>query len=162
MGPRKVGAHFCQNPKIAGKESFAWLKFVGFDKLMRKLNMQPNTLHPSVRCGVEMAVLAALAESLSLSLSNLLMGRSLQKSKNKETTERAKGGVKICALIESDGTPEEVADIAAAYVKQGFCTLKLKVSVDHQAGSSYISQNQPPVISSCFLSACRMATVNIH
>jgi isochorismate synthase/2-succinyl-5-enolpyruvyl-6-hydroxy-3-cyclohexene-1-carboxylate synthase/2-succinyl-6-hydroxy-2,4-cyclohexadiene-1-carboxylate synthase/O-succinylbenzoate synthase len=124
--------------------------------------MQPNTLHPSVRCGVEMAVLAALAESLSLSLSNLLMGRSLQKSKNKETTERAKGGVKICALIESDGTPEEVADIAAAYVKQGFCTLKLKVSVDHQAGSSYISQNQPPVISSCFLTACRMAALNIH
>jgi isochorismate synthase/2-succinyl-5-enolpyruvyl-6-hydroxy-3-cyclohexene-1-carboxylate synthase/2-succinyl-6-hydroxy-2,4-cyclohexadiene-1-carboxylate synthase/O-succinylbenzoate synthase len=93
-----------------------------------KLGVQPNTLHPSVRCGVEMAVLAALAESLSLSLSNLLMGRSLQKSKNKETTERAKGGVKICALIESDGTPEEVADIAAAYVKQGFCTLKLKVA----------------------------------
>lgn len=53
MGPRKVGAHFCQNPKIAGKESFAWLKFVGFDKLMRKLESAAKYT-PSkceVRCG---------------------------------------------------------------------------------------------------------------
>lgn len=81
-----------------------------------------------------MAVLEALASSVGCTLSELLIGHGL----NSRSSEISNGSLdkkdafrtQICALLESEGTPKQVADEAANLVKQGFCTLKLKVSYD--------------------------------
>lgn len=96
--------------------------------------MQGNTLFPSVRCGLEMAVLEALAVSVDCSLWELLVGRR----QNTGHCDRSKGSIevkgivattKVCGLIDSTDSPNEVADEAGTLVGQGFCTLKLKVDV---------------------------------
>lgn len=88
-------------------------------------------MHPSVRCGLEMAVLEALASSVGCTPSELLIGHGLNSSSeiSDENSDKKDGfRTQICALLESEGTPKQVADEAANLVKQGFCTLKLKVS----------------------------------
>lgn len=40
-----------------------------------------------------------------------------------------KSSVKICALVDSNGTPNEVAYIASSLVEEGFTAIKLKVSL---------------------------------
>lgn len=88
-------------------------------------------MHPSVRCGLEMAVLEALASSVGCTPSELLIGHDLNSSSeisNENSDKKVAFRTQICALLESEGTPKQVADEAANLVKQGFCTLKLKVS----------------------------------
>lgn len=83
--------------------------------------IQPCTLLPSVRCGLEMAILNALATRQGSNLLGILHPL------------KAEGGiserpmtVQICALVDSNGTPTQVADIVAALVEEGFTAVKLK------------------------------------
>ncbi|KAM1497856.1 hypothetical protein ACFX10_020778 [Malus domestica] len=85
--------------------------------------IQPCTLLPSVRCGLEMAILNALATRQGSNLLGLLHPL------------KAEGGiserpmtVQICALVDSNGTPTQVADVVAALVEEGFTAVKLKVA----------------------------------
>nr|XP_024385455.1 protein PHYLLO, chloroplastic-like isoform X2 [Physcomitrium patens] len=100
--------------------------------LLDAVGIHGNTLFPSVRCGLEMAVLEALAVSVDCSLWELLVGRR----QNTGHCDRSKGSIevkgivattKVCGLIDSTDSPNEVADEAGTLVGQGFCTLKLKV-----------------------------------
>lgn len=82
---------------------------------------QENSIFPSVRCGLEMAILNAIAERQGCSLLNIIQPW-------RETEKICeKSNVKICGLIDSTGTPAEVAVIASALVEEGFSALKLKV-----------------------------------
>ncbi|XP_050132794.1 protein PHYLLO, chloroplastic isoform X2 [Malus sylvestris] len=87
------------------------------------LGILPCTLLPSVRCGLEMAILNALATRQGSNLLGLLHPL------------KAEGGiserpmtVQICALVDSNGTPTQVADVVAALVEEGFTAVKLKVA----------------------------------
>nr|XP_043623438.1 protein PHYLLO, chloroplastic [Erigeron canadensis] len=87
------------------------------------LGIPPGSLLPSVRCGLEMAILNAIAASEGSSMLNILHPLS-----SKEERAGKSSDIKICALIDSDGTPAEVACVAVALVEEGFTAIKLKVA----------------------------------
>jgi len=91
--------------------------------------MQVKTLFPSVRCGLEMAILETLAASADCSLWELLDGRAPSKGNAKPSNGTLDTAVttQVCGLLDSLDSPYEAADAAAALVGQGFSTLKLKV-----------------------------------
>ncbi|KAE9461606.1 hypothetical protein C3L33_06488, partial [Rhododendron williamsianum] len=79
-----------------------------------------GSIFPSVRCGLEMAILNALAATEGSSLLNILHPETAIE----ELSQRS-FSVQICALIDLDGTPKEVADIAATFVGEGFSAIKV-------------------------------------
>lgn len=85
--------------------------------------MQPCSVFPSVRCGLEMAILNAIADAKGSNLLDILHPPINEYDKCERSLE-----VPICALVDSFGSPTEVADTAAALVKEGFSAIKLKVS----------------------------------
>lgn len=85
--------------------------------------IQPCAIFPSVRCGLEMAMLCAIAARHGCSFLNILHPLS---ETDGEISKRS-SNVKICALLDSNGTPAEVATIATALVEEGFSAIKLKV-----------------------------------
>ncbi|XP_021292917.1 protein PHYLLO, chloroplastic isoform X1 [Herrania umbratica] len=92
--------------------------------IWKNLGIPACSLFPSVRCGLEMAILNAIAVSQGMSLLNILHP---QRAKEGEKSERL-SSVRICGLINSSGTPEEVACIANALVEEGFTAIKIKVA----------------------------------
>ncbi|XP_019053464.1 PREDICTED: protein PHYLLO, chloroplastic isoform X2 [Nelumbo nucifera] len=99
--------------------------------IWRSLGILPNSIFPSVRCGLEMALLNALAAGQECCLLNLLgceISSKEDESLKKDGIIRSSSGVQICALLDSSGTPEEVANIAAKLFEEGFTTIKLKVA----------------------------------
>ncbi|XP_076898989.1 protein PHYLLO, chloroplastic-like isoform X2 [Bidens hawaiensis] len=87
------------------------------------LGIPPDSLLPSVRCGLEMAVLNAMAAAEGSTMLDLLHPYA-----PKEECSRKSLNVKVCALVDSDETPEEVANVAATLVDEGFTAIKLKVA----------------------------------
>ncbi|KAJ7550965.1 hypothetical protein O6H91_07G126900 [Diphasiastrum complanatum] len=110
--------------------------------LWQVVGVQPKYILPSVRCGLEMAILGALASTYKCKLVDLLLGRTMtSESFSKGETDKPKNEEnqassmqhpavtsRICALIDSEGSPDDIAEVASKLVKQGFCTLKLKVA----------------------------------
>ncbi|KDP31426.1 hypothetical protein JCGZ_11802 [Jatropha curcas] len=90
--------------------------------IWNNLGIPEYSIFPSVRCGLEMAILNAIAERQGSSLLNMI-----QPQREEEKTNE-KSRVKICGLIDSNGTPAEVAHIAYSLVEEGFSALKLKVA----------------------------------
>ncbi|XP_065879910.1 protein PHYLLO, chloroplastic isoform X2 [Euphorbia lathyris] len=86
------------------------------------LGIPENSVFPSVRLGLEMAILSAIAEREGSGLLN-----KIQPQRENEGIDE-KPVVRICGLIDSNGTPAEVADIASSLVEEGFSALKLKVA----------------------------------
>ncbi|EXB44934.1 hypothetical protein L484_026522 [Morus notabilis] len=99
--------------------------FVGKLRLIDiySLRGSPSSLFTSVRCGLELAILNSLATRHGLDLLSLLHVQD-----DEEGIAEAPPKVKICGLVDSDGTPTEVADVVAALVKEGFAAIKLKVA----------------------------------
>ncbi|KAM0047794.1 putative 2-succinyl-5-enolpyruvyl-6-hydroxy-3-cyclohexene-1-carboxylic-acid synthase [Helianthus debilis subsp. tardiflorus] len=87
------------------------------------LGIPPDSLLPSVRCGLEMAILNAIGATEGSTMLNLLHPYA-----PKDECSTKSLNVKICALIDSDGTPEEVAYLATTLVEEGFTAIKLKVA----------------------------------
>lgn len=82
-----------------------------------------------MRCGLEMAILDALAQSLGCSIFELLVGtRKPAENESRETTKVSEG-VRICGLLDGEGTVEDIATTAYQYVLEGYCTLKVKVTL---------------------------------
>ncbi|KAM7271199.1 hypothetical protein ACFE04_030413 [Oxalis oulophora] len=92
--------------------------------IWNELGLPTSSILPSVRCGLEMAILNAIAASQGSSLLNILCPRMEGETEISGTSPN----VQICALIDSNGTPSEVAHVAGTLVKEGFTTLKLKVA----------------------------------
>ncbi|CAL5419038.1 unnamed protein product [Camellia sinensis] len=80
--------------------------------IWNSLGILPGSIFPSVRCGLEMAILNAIAAREGSSLLNILHRET---ATQEELSERS-STVQICALLDSNGTPKDVADIAAALV----------------------------------------------
>lgn len=68
-----------------------------------------------------MAMLNALAKRQSSNLTTLLYPR------NGKAALPVTNGVKICALLDPNGSPRQVAHIAVRLVHDGFAAIKLKV-----------------------------------
>ncbi|KAG6654050.1 hypothetical protein CIPAW_05G119100 [Carya illinoinensis] len=90
--------------------------------IWNNLGIPPSSVFPSVRCGLEMAILNAIAARQGSSLLNILQPNTVEKEKSESSSK-----VKICALLDPKGTPSEVADAATTLVKEGFTAIKLKV-----------------------------------
>lgn len=87
-----------------------------------------------MRCGLEMAILNALAARQGSSLSDLILGyesSGLKTQLNEADKTLRPPRVQICALLDSNGTPKEVAHIVAQLVDGGFTTIKLKVRIHY-------------------------------
>ncbi|CAN1297759.1 Protein PHYLLO, chloroplastic, partial [Linum perenne] len=91
--------------------------------LWNNLGIPEFSIFPSVRCGLEMAILNAMAARTGSSLLDILLPQ-----KATEETHEMSEHVKLCALLDSNGTPHEVAYIAASLVAEGFTAIKLKVA----------------------------------
>ncbi|XP_057848584.2 protein PHYLLO, chloroplastic isoform X2 [Cryptomeria japonica] len=101
--------------------------------IWRDIGIPACSLFPSVRCGLEMGVLSALAATRGGNIADLLLGtKNLQnvlgKQESPYISRNLSSKVQICALLDSDDPPEEVALAAAKLVEQGFHTVKLKVA----------------------------------
>lgn len=85
-----------------------------------------------MRCGLEMAILNALAARHSSSLSDLIAGSisSFQDTKAlyDDIIVRTSVGIPICALVDCNGSPKEVAHVVSQIVDEGFTTIKVKVN----------------------------------
>ncbi|RDX71618.1 Protein PHYLLO, chloroplastic, partial [Mucuna pruriens] len=91
--------------------------------IWHELGILPSSIFPSVRCGLEMAILNAIADAKGSNMLNILHPPI---NENNEC-ERSLN-VQICALIDSNGSPTEVANVAAKLIEEGFSAIKLKVA----------------------------------
>lgn len=92
--------------------------------IWRVIGVPPCSIFPSVRCGLEMAILNAIASRKKCSLLEVLWPQSDKGNLNIDRPS----SVNICALVDSEGTPVEVADVVLAIVEEGFSAVKLKVA----------------------------------
>ncbi|XP_022149055.1 protein PHYLLO, chloroplastic isoform X2 [Momordica charantia] len=91
--------------------------------ICHELGIPPSSIYPSVRCGLEMAVLNAIAARRGCSLLDVLQHR-LDEENNLASSSK----VQICGLLDSGGSPSEVARAAKTLVEEGFTAIKLKVA----------------------------------
>ncbi|XP_020571316.1 protein PHYLLO, chloroplastic [Phalaenopsis equestris] len=93
------------------------------------LGIPPSSFFPSVRCGMEMAILDALARREGSSLSGFIGYESYllgtQPVADKNLCEE---GIPICALVDCGGTPNLVAHVVSQLFHGGFSTVKIKVA----------------------------------
>ena len=88
--------------------------------LQSSLGWAAGSMLPSVRCGLEGALLSALADARRLPLHTLLAGCPLPSAGSPT-------GTAVNALLHCQGTPKERAEEAKHLVCQGYKTLKIKV-----------------------------------
>ncbi|KAG1327479.1 hypothetical protein COCNU_01G014130 [Cocos nucifera] len=91
---------------------------------------QPSSIFPSVRNGMEMAILNALAARAGSSLLELVTGCRSSTQDSQSLTDIMKGSarIQISALVDCNGTPTQVAHVVSRLVDEGFTTIKLKVA----------------------------------
>ncbi|EPS67916.1 hypothetical protein M569_06857, partial [Genlisea aurea] len=85
--------------------------------IWNSLGIPPGSLFPSLRCGLEMAIITAVANRSGTSLLDILHPSLPAESPS----------VRVCALIDSYRSPKETALIASNLVQEGFTTIKIKV-----------------------------------
>ncbi|OIV93706.1 hypothetical protein TanjilG_16557 [Lupinus angustifolius] len=91
--------------------------------IWNELGILPSSIFPSVRCGLEMAILNAIADAKGSNMLNILHPPINENDKCQSSLE-----AQICALIDSNPSPTEVANVAATLVEEGFSAIKLKVA----------------------------------
>ncbi|KAL2484725.1 Protein PHYLLO [Abeliophyllum distichum] len=89
--------------------------------LWNSLGILPGSISPSVRCGLEMALLSAIATREGCNLLDILCPR-------REGLSTGPSDVQICALLDSYGSPMDTAFVASALVEEGFTAIKIKVA----------------------------------
>ncbi|KAI4302200.1 hypothetical protein MLD38_037978 [Melastoma candidum] len=112
--------HMIPRSKIG--KSLALLRGSFSSWIWHELGIPPRSVFPTVRFGLEMAVLNALANRQSSNLASLLYPR------NGKAAMPLSNGVKICALLDPNGSPQQVAHAAVSLVRKGFAAIKLKVA----------------------------------
>ncbi|KAJ3679628.1 hypothetical protein LUZ60_017639 [Juncus effusus] len=102
--------------------------------IWRNIGIPPSSIFPSVRCGMEMAILNAISAHQKTNLSDLLLG-TRRPSNDTNTLEITRDYstkniecIEICALVDCDGSPIEVAHFVSNLVEEGFTAVKLKVA----------------------------------
>ncbi|KAL8518400.1 hypothetical protein ACS0TY_009692 [Phlomoides rotata] len=97
------------------------LKYSFSSWIWNSLGIPPGSIFPSVRCGLEMAILSAIASRHDISVLDILRP-------SREELSKSSSAVQICALIDSYGSPEDTAFIASTLVAEGFTAIKIKVA----------------------------------
>ncbi|KAK8925900.1 hypothetical protein KSP39_PZI018177 [Platanthera zijinensis] len=92
------------------------------------LGIPPSSIFPSVRCGMEMAILNALAKRHGSNLSGFLDDLSSSTKKIADKNTGTDAGVPICALVDCHGAPNAVAHVVSKLFYEGFTTVKIKVA----------------------------------
>jgi isochorismate synthase/2-succinyl-5-enolpyruvyl-6-hydroxy-3-cyclohexene-1-carboxylate synthase/2-succinyl-6-hydroxy-2,4-cyclohexadiene-1-carboxylate synthase/O-succinylbenzoate synthase len=98
--------------------------------LEASVGLGPSSLLPSVRAGLEQAVLSALAAAAHRPIAAILAASTGLSHSSREAAELETGGgaVALNALLDCQGSsPEEAAGEAAKLVEQGFQAIKIKV-----------------------------------
>ncbi|XP_073287012.1 protein PHYLLO, chloroplastic isoform X2 [Primulina huaijiensis] len=96
------------------------LKYSFSSWIWNNLGIPPSSIYPSVRCGLEMALLSAISSRQGCTLLDILHpGRE---------SSNGPSAVEICALIDSFGTPMETAFVASKLIEEGFNAIKIKVA----------------------------------
>ncbi|KAJ1279712.1 hypothetical protein BS78_04G176000 [Paspalum vaginatum] len=93
------------------------------------LGIPPSSVFPSVKCGLEMAILNLLASQRKCSMFEVLAGCNplVQDGNVVGYNQNGSASIQICALVDCNGSPMEVALAVAKLVTEGFTTFKLKV-----------------------------------
>ncbi|WVZ74855.1 hypothetical protein U9M48_022979 [Paspalum notatum var. saurae] len=93
------------------------------------LGIPPSSVFPSVKCGLEMAILNLLASQRKCSMFEVLAGSNplVRDGNVVEYNQNGSASIQICALVDCNGSPMEVALAVAKLVTEGFTTFKLKV-----------------------------------
>ena len=93
-----------------------------------EVGLDPANLYPSVRCGLEGALLTALAKAQKLTLAKLLSSSAPATTPQNEATDTGRA-VLVNGLLDCDGDIEACRQEAADLVAQGYTALKLKVLI---------------------------------
>ena len=88
------------------------------------MGVDPANLYPSVRCGLEGAVLTALADLQGRSLASLL---SFAQSPGSHQGAPSQHHVLVNALLDCGGSVEDCVAEAAQLVAHGYSAIKVKV-----------------------------------
>ncbi|XP_006647426.2 protein PHYLLO, chloroplastic [Oryza brachyantha] len=86
------------------------------------IGIPPSSIFPSVKCGLEMAILNLLAAQRMDRLYDIFTGSNVV-----ECNQSSTASIQICALVDSNRTPMEVALAVVKLIAEGFTTVKLKV-----------------------------------
>ncbi|XP_048503546.1 protein PHYLLO, chloroplastic isoform X4 [Beta vulgaris subsp. vulgaris] len=92
--------------------------------MWRVIGVLPGSIFPSVRCGLEMATLNAIAARQDSTLFGILWPQPHQG----KVVDQPAANIDICALVDSEGSPSEVADNVLGLVEEGFRAVKVKVA----------------------------------
>uniref|UniRef100_A0A0A9CFW5 Mandelate racemase/muconate lactonizing enzyme C-terminal domain-containing protein n=1 Tax=Arundo donax TaxID=35708 RepID=A0A0A9CFW5_ARUDO len=97
--------------------------------IFTSLGIPPSSIFPSIKCGLEMAILNLLASQRKCRLSEILAGSDsfVREGNLAEYNKNSSASIQICALVDCNGTPMEVALAVTKLVAEGFTTVKLKV-----------------------------------
>ena len=98
-----------------------------------QLGLGPDNIFPSVRFALETALLTLIASAKQTSVACLLAGSSLLAGSTSGSdagphSKPVRSSVQLNALIGGTSSPEEAAAAARDLVRQGFCTIKIKVT----------------------------------
>lgn len=94
-----------------------------------RVGLDPANLYPSVRSGLEGAVLTALADLQGLSLASLL---NFAHSPGSHQVAASQQHVLVNGLLDCGGSVEECVSEAAQLVAQGYSAIKVKVCACNQ------------------------------
>uniref|UniRef100_A0A0E0K1L6 Mandelate racemase/muconate lactonizing enzyme C-terminal domain-containing protein n=1 Tax=Oryza punctata TaxID=4537 RepID=A0A0E0K1L6_ORYPU len=86
------------------------------------LGIPPSSVFPSVKCGIEMAILNMLASQRTDRSYGIFTGSNVV-----ECNQSSTSSIQICGLVDSCGTPMDVTFAVVKLVAEGFTTIKLKV-----------------------------------
>ncbi|PKA52996.1 Protein PHYLLO, chloroplastic [Apostasia shenzhenica] len=112
--------------------------------IWKTLGIPNSSIFPSVRFGMEMAILNALARRNGCRLSDYL-GCQFTNSVTDVCVDKGiskADKVPICALVDCHGTPKVVTHVVSQLFHEGFTTVKLKVArrVDPMEDAAVISE----------------------
>lgn len=100
------------------------------------MGVDPASLYPSVRCGLEGALLTALAQAQGLPLSHVLLPSTVdQMQPHILGSPQHDKPVLVNALLDCHNSIEGCVAEACQLVLQGYSALKLKASSHHFARS---------------------------
>lgn len=100
--------------------------------IKHKVGLDPANLYPSVRCGLEGALLTALAQAHNIPLANLLHRQDAPPPA--EDLAQPPEAVLVNGLLDCCSTIVAFTEEALDMVAQGYCALKIKaccLSVDY-------------------------------
>ena len=92
------------------------------------MGLDPDNLYPSVRCGLEGALLTALAQAHSMPLASLLQGREASPHPAPAAQlAQPDEAVLVNGLLDCGSDVEACTQAALHMVAQGYTALKIKV-----------------------------------